>query len=930
MSSRQPPPDDDRELAHAATVASNPSDPRVSPVARTEEPAIAGPDEEAPPPSVRVGEVLGERYEVLGELGRGGQGVVLRARDRKADTVVALKLLDRTRSAERLARFQRELQVARKVTHPSVVRIYDLVELPDRLALSMELVEGEALDYKMARERKLSANDLIALAKDLARALEAAHESGVVHRDLKPANVILRAGTGRAVVTDFGVSRLHGGIGDTTTNPTRGGAPVRVTSSTPGAKLTQEGVLIGTPEYMAPEQLEGRTDIGPAADVYAFGVVLFEAATGTRPHKGPTVRALSAARRDVPAPALASLRPDLPPGLCAIVDRSLAIDPAARFANGGALRTAIDALDLRAVPARSRLAPTRRIALGGATVLLLAAGAWAIRVRTTRQPATAPAASVASPLVFEPGAPERITFAEGCEEYPSFTPDGERIVYDGSTSGDYALHVMRLAERSDRVLTHIEGWDFAAAVSPDGTRVAFLRSSTRENGLFVTSLDATSDTPARHIAPSNARPSWTPDGRSIWAGDLGHLVRYAADGAREEEHLDAPRGVVSLRAFELPSGALVELFPILPPASQGGVALHAPDVHAELRWLMQGPMNELLALMPASDGVLVARQTTTGDDELLTLAFDGSPPVSRRSTGISPRAGAAFSRDGHKLVYSTCRDVNEIAKVDETGRVVPALAGAQWNDNDVTALAGAKRIVVISDRNGRQQPWVIDRTGHEPPRGLALARDASAAAVAASPDGKLVAIQLSDKGVATKSVEDDAPVEMLTDDPSDTQPAFSRDGREVLFTRTSSAGRPRVMAASLATHQTRAVLDEGSFAPAVSPADGRIAYLSGEGPTKASTPMLLDPHTGRRSPLSPSLKPGMHGQPTFSADGRRLVLMDGRNTVTEIEVATGAVLRRVVDSESMINRAVYSGDDILVARAQFVGDLWLTEGRFQP
>jgi Tol biopolymer transport system component/tRNA A-37 threonylcarbamoyl transferase component Bud32 len=907
----------------------------VSPVARTEEPAIAGPDEDAEPPSVRAGEVLGERYEVLAELGRGGQGVVLRARDRKADTVVALKLLDRTRSAERLARFQRELQVARKVTHPSVVRIYDLVELPGRFALSMELVEGEALDFKMARERKLSARDLVALAGDLARALEAAHEAGVVHRDLKPANVILRSGTGRAVVTDFGVSRLYGGIRDATTDRTPG-APLRGTSSTPGAKLTQEGALIGTPEYMAPEQLEGRTDIGPAADVYAFGVVMFEAATGARPHKGPTVRALSAARRDVPAPPLASLRPDLPAGLCAIVDRCLAIDPTARFADGAALRSAIDELALPAVPARSGLPPKGRVAIGGALLVVVAAavaaGGWALHARRVSDRAMAASAVPSSappvsPLVFEPGAPERITFDEGCEEYPSFTPDGERIVYDAS--GDASLHVMRLTDRSQRVLTHVTGWDFAPSVSPDGTRVAFLRSSARENGLFVTSIDATPDTPVRHIAASNARPSWTPDGRSIWAGDLGHLVRYAAEDAHEGAHLDAPRGVVSLRAIELPSGAVVELFPVVASASEGGVAIHAPDVTAEARWLMHGQMNELLALMPSGAGVLVARQTTIGEDELLTLAFNGSPPISRRSTGISSHAGADFSRDGRKLVYSTCRDVNVIAKVDENGRLSPAIGAAQWNDNDVVALPGQRRIVVISDRNGRQQPWVVDRTGREPPRCLALGRDGSPVALAASPDGRLLAIEVSDKGIATLSVDGDAPAEMLTDGSGDGQPAFSRDGLEVLFTRTTASGRPRIMAVSLATHETRAVLDEGSFAAAVSPADGRIAYLAGEAPTKKSTPMLFDLRTGRSAPLSASLKPGIHGQATFSPDGRRVVLADGRNAVAEVDVATGVVLRRVSDPESQIGRAVYSGDEILLARALWVGDLWLAVGRFE-
>jgi len=156
------------------------------------------------------GEVLGNRYEILGELGRGGEGVVYRARDLKADTIVALKLLQEDEgSKSRLQRFRRELQMARKVTHPNVVRIHDLVELPGRFGLSMELVEGEALVDRLERG-PLSRDEVVRLAIDLARALAAAHQAGVTHRDLKPGNVLLRASDGHAVVTDFGVSRAHG------------------------------------------------------------------------------------------------------------------------------------------------------------------------------------------------------------------------------------------------------------------------------------------------------------------------------------------------------------------------------------------------------------------------------------------------------------------------------------------------------------------------------------------------------------------------------------------------------------------------------------------------------------------------------------------------------------------------------------------------
>src|SRR3984957_2650865 len=165
----------DPVLANADTLAAS-SDPEVS----------------GPRLPQEGGEVLGNRYEILGELGRGGEGVVYRARDLKADAIVALKLLQHDEGSKaRLQRFPRELQMARKVTHPNVVRIHDLIELPGRFGLSMELVEGEPLDERIERA-PLTRDELVMLAVDLARALAAAHQAGVTHRDLKPANVLLR------------------------------------------------------------------------------------------------------------------------------------------------------------------------------------------------------------------------------------------------------------------------------------------------------------------------------------------------------------------------------------------------------------------------------------------------------------------------------------------------------------------------------------------------------------------------------------------------------------------------------------------------------------------------------------------------------------------------------------------------------------------
>jgi hypothetical protein len=308
---------------------------------------------------------LSDRYEILAELGRGAFGVVYRARDRTADATVAIKVLSRaaTHGSETIARFRRELQAAWKVTHPGVVRIHDLIDLGDRLALSMELVEGETLRTRLARSGKLAANELLPLAADLSRALAAAHRAGVTHRDLKPANIILRASNGRAVITDFGIARLADAVDATLDNS---GA----LRDTQADSLTRSGDLLGTPLYMAPEQLLGR-DVGPAADVYAFGIVIYEAATGMPPHTAPSVVELLEARSQRPATPLSRLRPDLPAEFCAFIDRCLVADPARRPADGDALKSTLATSD--PTSERPRVSPRLRWVLPLFAAALVAA-----------------------------------------------------------------------------------------------------------------------------------------------------------------------------------------------------------------------------------------------------------------------------------------------------------------------------------------------------------------------------------------------------------------------------------------------------------------------------------------------------------------------------------------------------------------------------
>jgi tetratricopeptide (TPR) repeat protein len=304
-------------------------------------------------PGWKPGAVVGERYELLEQVGSGAFGVVFRARDRVADEIVALKILSRAPASEEIAaRLRREVQIARRITHPGVVRMHDLVQIGNSLVASMEYVEGETLARRMADGRRLTANELTQLATDLARGLAAAHRVGVVHRDLKPANIIMRSGTGRAVIGDFGIARVQ----HAAEVPARESAP------------TLEGVLIGTPEYMAPEQLLGER-AGPAADVYAFALVMYEAATGKRLHSGRTPGQLALERGKAPELQLANERPDLSTTVVETLRRCLDPDPEQRLRDGVAVRAALAevAPATAVLPVRPR---RRRWLVAGAVIAL--------------------------------------------------------------------------------------------------------------------------------------------------------------------------------------------------------------------------------------------------------------------------------------------------------------------------------------------------------------------------------------------------------------------------------------------------------------------------------------------------------------------------------------------------------------------------------
>jgi len=261
------------------------------------------------------GDLIAGRYRIVRWLGGGGMGRVYEALDVELHEKVALKVLKSGLSEDALERFRREVKLTRRIQHPNVARMYDLgVHGKDKF-LTMELVEGESLARSL--KRPIAIERVLELAQQLAAGLVAAHDKGVVHRDLKPDNVLIERATGRAVITDFGIAR-----------------------SADDPSVTQVGSVVGTPRYMAPEQLAGR-EADARSDLFAFGIMLYEMTTGARPWVGDNAIAIAVAQATRPVPPL----PDsVPPSLAQLIARCLELEADRRPGSARAVADSLDAI----------------------------------------------------------------------------------------------------------------------------------------------------------------------------------------------------------------------------------------------------------------------------------------------------------------------------------------------------------------------------------------------------------------------------------------------------------------------------------------------------------------------------------------------------------------------------------------------------------
>jgi serine/threonine-protein kinase len=410
------------------------------------------------PPSVVIGQQLGH-YRIEATIGAGGMGIVYRGRDTKLNRDVALKILPEPFASdpERLARFKREAQVLASLNHSNIAAIYGFEDSGSTHALVLELVEGPTLADRIVKG-PVPIDEALPIAKQIAEALDAAHEQGVIHRDLKPANIKVRD-DGTVKVLDFGLAKAM--------EPASAISPALTNSPTltSPAMMTGVGTLLGTAAYMSPEQAKGRP-ADKRSDVWAFGCVLYEMLTGTRTFKGDDVaETLAGIIRG--EPDWSHLPSNLPFSLVVVIRRCLEKDRSKRISDvRGALNLAEDTRLMTRPTARSMATAPRRagwyraaIVVASALALAVAAlGGWFSRITTTR----------ISRLTIAPSAADSLAI-NGQARDVAISPDGTRIVYAGPNG---SLLMRSLDQLEPSVLVRGEGAT-APFFSPDGRWVGY-------------------------------------------------------------------------------------------------------------------------------------------------------------------------------------------------------------------------------------------------------------------------------------------------------------------------------------------------------------------------------------------------------------------------------------------------------------------------
>ncbi|MEI6667506.1 MAG: protein kinase [Acidobacteriota bacterium] len=791
-----------------------------------------------------IGRLLGS-YRVLSKVGEGGMGEVYRARDSKLNRDVAIKILPEAFAAdpERRARFAREAQVLAALNHPHIAAIYAVEEggMPAPLSaagpagpsaqtpfLVMELVEGPTLDARIAG-RPVPIPEALAIAAQIADALDAAHEKGIVHRDLKPANIKVRD-DGTVKVLDFGLAKALGAEGASATADA-------INSPTMTAMASRMGVILGTAAYMSPEQARGRA-VDKRTDIWAFGCVLYEMLTGQRAFPGEDVAEFIAAvlTRE---PDWIRLPAAMPPRIVDLLRRCLKKDPRERLRDIGDARAEIaEALagpgapngpSPTAVPASSSHAASRRRPIVVAGILALAAGValGAGAVLLSRPRAEVPS-SVRSAMLLPSAAP----MLRGSTPSLAISRDGRRLVYAAQEGPSTALFVRDL---DGRVATRVAGSDggHLPFFSPDGTWVGFCTEDGRLLKLPVVGGNPTLLAPATDVRGA----SWGDDGWIVFARDVaGGLYRVRETGGAVEP-LTTPEWTSGEKTHRYPdvlpgAGAIIYTIGAADLVSYAGSRVVVRVVKTgETRTLISGGM----CARYVAPGFLVYARTGS----LWAVAFDverlivSGDPV-EILPDLATRAGYAVghfavSRNG-VLIYAAGGEQpieRRVVRVDRRGRPEPLISEKGGYIEAVLSPDG--RYVAFTPESANDAIWSYDTSRGTSAR---LTRDWNCGSPAWSPDGLRLFFKCNkerDYSHMFTMKSDRGQLEPLLDQRIQSVDGQVR-GDTLAFSTWDPATKEDLWLLSVASRRVRVWLKSqfSEGAPALSP-DGRwLAYASDE------------------------------------------------------------------------------------------------------
>jgi eukaryotic-like serine/threonine-protein kinase len=620
------------------------------------------------PPGLTL--TLGTRlgaYEIIAAIGAGGMGEVYRARDTKLNRDVALKILPQTFAADpdRLTRFTREAQTLASLNHPNIAQIHGLEDSSSVHALVMEFVDGADLSQRIA-SGPIPVDDTVAIARQVADAIEAAHEQGIVHRDLKPANIKVRA-DGTVKVLDFGLAKALEGSGATSHS-----GPLSMSPTFANPAMTDVGMIMGTAAYMSPEQAKGKP-VDKRADIWSFGVVLYEMLTGRALFQGETVSEVLASviMRD---PDLNGLPAHVPTSLRHVIARCLVKDPKLRLRDIGEVRLVLSGAEAMQVTAAAPDASRGRgnrwfVALSaGLAVALAATGAALWRVG-----ARAPAETV---VRFEVQPRDQASLMLVARPSVALSADGSTLAFAAVSKGESRLYVRSFGEVTPRALAGTEGGS-NPVFSPDGKQIAFYAAGrlkrTTLDGTVLTVTEAGADGDPRGIA-------WLADGTLVFASvAAGPLMQVPSGGGspRAITTLDDKKGERTHRwPAALPNGKI--LFTIgtrSSPDNYDRSTIEAVDPATGTRQVvLEGASSARYA---ASGHLLFVR-----DSILYAIPFDldslttrGTPVQVLRGVNGDTTTGASHLAiaDNGTLTYApgTAMSANRLVWVDRQGKTQP-------------------------------------------------------------------------------------------------------------------------------------------------------------------------------------------------------------------------------------------------------------------